>query len=123
MHILVAHEEERQRKALKRLIELDPELRVIGEAAEAHGLLAQIKASRPELVLVDSGLPGLQAAHLRSALWQLGKMVKCVVICEHADAHRRALAAGADAFVSTQEPAEALLNALRTVGGLSPCYV
>jgi DNA-binding NarL/FixJ family response regulator len=123
MRILVAHEEEYERKALKRLIEQDPALRVIGEAAEAQGLLVLIQAERPELLLVDCGLPGLQPTHLRVALRHLGKAIKCVVICEHADAYRQALAAGADAFVSKQEPAEVLLNAVRAAGGLSPCYV
>ena len=123
MHILVAHKEERQRKALKRLIEQDPALRVIGEAAEAQSLLLLVQAVRPELVLVHCGLPGFQPTHLRAVMRRLGKTVKCVVFGEHADGYCQALAAGADAFVSKREPAESLLNAVRTVGGLSPCYV
>jgi DNA-binding NarL/FixJ family response regulator len=123
MYVLLAGDLERERRALKQLLEQDSELNVVGEATEAAALLAQLQESRPDLVLLEWGLPGLRADKLLPALRCLARPVKIVVFGERAETHQQALAAGADAFVSKQEPAEELLNTVRAVGGLSPCYV
>jgi DNA-binding NarL/FixJ family response regulator len=123
MYVLLAGDLEKERRALKQLLEQDSELNVVGEATEARALLAQLQESRPDLVLLEWGLPGLRADELLPALRCLGRSVKVVIFGERAETHQEALAAGADAFVSKQEPAEELLNTVRAVGGLSPCYV
>jgi len=123
MYVLLAGDLERERTALKRLLEQDSELNVVGEVTEAEALLAQLQESRPDLVLLEWGLPGLRATDLVPALHCLGRPVKVVVFGARSETQQEALAAGADAFVSKQEPVEELLNTVRAVGGLSPCYV
>ena len=123
MYVLLAGELEKERIALKRLMEQDSELNVVGEATEAKALLAQLQESRPDLVLLEWGLPGLRATDLMPALRCLSRPVKVVVVDARSETGQEALAAGADAFVSKQEPVEELLNTVRAVGGLSPCYV
>jgi len=63
-HILIADDQPRVRHALRLLLEQEPGVNVVGEAAEAKTLLAQVAARCPDLVLLDWGLPGMAAEDL-----------------------------------------------------------
>ncbi len=102
-------------------MEQESELSVVGEAVEVKDLLAQVRETQPDLVLLDWELPGLRGADLLLALHTLCPL-KIVVFSRRKEARQQALRAGADAFVSRREPQEWLLATLRKVGGLSPCF-
>ncbi|MGD9099326.1 MAG: response regulator transcription factor [Anaerolineae bacterium] len=120
MRIFLADHQAKERAALKRLLGQDPELCLVGEAAEVESLLTQAEVIHPDLVLLDWELPGLEGAGF---LPTFGVSLKVVAFSEHVQARQEALAAGVDAFVSKQEPVEELLNMVRAVGRLSPCFV
>ena len=67
-HILIADDQPKVRRALRLLLEQELEANVVGEAAEAKDLLAQVAAGCPDLVLLDWGLPGMAAEDLLVAL-------------------------------------------------------
>jgi DNA-binding NarL/FixJ family response regulator len=123
MQILLADSHVKERTALRRLLEQDPELSVVGEAAEAKDLLTQVRLLHPDLVLFDWGLPGLEVSDLLSALYAVWCPVKVVAFGQHGEARQRAMAAGVDAFVSREDPVEWLLATLHAVAGLSPAFV
>ena len=77
MRILLADSQGRGRVALRRLLEQDPEFIVVGEAADAKGLLSQAEVTHPDLVLLDCELPGLQVVDLLpiASLLQFGSCV------------------------------------------------
>ena len=50
------------------MLATEPDIEVVGEAADAEDLLAQIEAACPDLVLLSWGLPGLAGADLLPAL-------------------------------------------------------
>ena len=123
MHVLLADNQAKNRTVLRRLLEQEPELSVVGEATDAQDLLAQVHVVHPNLVLLAWELPGLQGTDLVRALHFLGCPLKVVAYSERAEARQEALAAGADAFASREEPLEWLLITLHAVAGLSPCFV
>ena len=115
MHILLADDEVRVRSALQMLLKEEPGMKVVAEVAEAKALLAQIRATQPDLVLLDWGLPGLSAVGSLPALRLVCPHLAVIVTSGRPEAGREALAAGADAFVSKVDPPEHLLAALHTV--------
>lgn len=121
MQVLLADNQKKRREALKQLLDQDPELSVVGEVSEADGLLDRLQDTRSDLLLLFWKLPGLQAAELLPALRAVSSPSRVVVFDEHKDPQAEALAAGADAFVSQEDPVEWLLRTLRNLGGLSPC--
>jgi len=123
MRVLLTDDQTQMRLALRRLLEQEPELTVVGEAAEAKDLLTQVQKTQPDLVLLDWELPGLQAADLLLTMHSHYCPLKVVAFSERREARQEALAAGADAFISKEDPQEKLLTTLRKVGGLSPRYV
>jgi len=107
----LADNQTKVRSALRLLLEQEPGLSVVGEAAEAESVLAQVETTQPDLVLLDWGLLDQGAAtltELRAA--RPGLMV--IVLSGRPEARRAALTAGADAFVSKGDPPERLLAAV-----------
>jgi DNA-binding NarL/FixJ family response regulator len=122
MRIILADNKTEERAALRRLLEQDCELRVVGEADESESLLNQVQDFRPNLVLLDWGLSGLSPSGLLRALHSLCCPLKVVAFGDSTTGRNEALAAGVDAYASREEPAEWLLSTLRAVAGLSPVY-
>ena len=116
MRVLLADDQTKVRSALRLLLEQEPGLSVIGEAAKAENLLAQVEATQPDLVLLDWELPGLRTDDRLSALRTLCPLLKVIALSGQLEARRAALAAGAEAFVSKGDPPERLLTTLRAVG-------
>lgn len=118
MRVFLADDQSKVRSALRLLLEQDPEMSVVGEAAEAGDLLIQVRAVRPDLVLLDWELPGLQTANpLLPALRTRCPRLSVIALSGRPEARQAALAAGADAFVSKGDPPERLLMAVRDCFG------
>jgi DNA-binding NarL/FixJ family response regulator len=103
-----------ERTAL-RLVLVDLNMEVVGEAADWTTTLAQAPATNLDMLLVDWDLLpidlGVQSlAKLREAC----PNAIVVVLISHLDArHQAALSAGADAFISKGETAERVAERLR----------
>jgi DNA-binding NarL/FixJ family response regulator len=116
MRVLLADDQPKVRLALRLLLEQEQGISVVGEAAEAESLLAQVAAGCPELVLLDWKLPGMAGQDLLVALRQTCTTVRIVVLSGQPEAEQDALCAGADAFVSKTDPPERLLTAICATG-------
>ena len=112
MRILLADDQPRVRFALRALLERQPGLEVVGEAANAEDLLAQAKETCPDMVLVDWGLTSSAGFDLLAALRGVCPDLFVVTTSGRIGVRQVALAAGADAFVSKADPPERLLAAI-----------
>jgi len=63
IHVLLADDQSKVRSALRLVLEQQPGVHILGEAVDTTGLLDWVKTARPDLVLLDWELPGLQAAN------------------------------------------------------------
>ncbi len=112
MHVYIANEDPEMRHALRVLLEQRLGHQVVGEAAHAHGLTALVEAVAPDLVLISWDLPGRVDARLVQGIHRLMPAPRVVVTSCHPDLREHALAAGADAFADTGQPASQLLAVL-----------
>ena len=123
MRIFLADDQARVRSALRLLLEHEPGLRVVGETDKVDGLLAQLKAVKPDLILLDWELPDPSVAYaspdpgrrILSVLRSHYPYLQVIALSGRPEARQAALAAGADAFVSKGDPPERLLSTLRTI--------
>jgi DNA-binding NarL/FixJ family response regulator len=113
MRILVADDQAKVRSAIRLLLEHDEDIKVLGEAVDATGLLDWLSVVCPDLVLLDWELPGRDMRELLDAVRGNCSRVKVVALSGRPEARREAIAAGADGFVSKGDPPERLLDALR----------
>jgi DNA-binding NarL/FixJ family response regulator len=115
MRVLLADNQPQVRSALQILLKQEPGTSVVGEASEAEGLLTQIRATHPDLVLLDWELPGLPAIGSLSALRRVCPNLLVIALSGRPEVCQEALAAGVDAFVSKIDPPERLLAALHAM--------
>ncbi len=115
--VLIVEDHQITRTGLRLTIEQDSQFEVVGEAASGKSAVAQAKELKPELVLMDIGLPemnGIEAAKLiKSAL----PATRLVMLTSHDSDEDifSALAAGADAYCLKDIASEQLMIALKTV--------
>jgi DNA-binding NarL/FixJ family response regulator len=104
-----------ERNAL-RLVLLDLNMEVVGEAADWATALAQAPVSRTDMLLIDWDLlPNSPTAAL-DKLRLACPAALVIILISHLDArHQAALSAGADAFISKGETPERVAERLLSV--------
>ena len=116
--ILVADDHGIVRAGIKLLLERQPDLEVIAEAADGVEAVELALTRRPSLCILDVGMPrmtGLQAAReIRAQMPQS----RVLMLSMHDDEHYlfEALKAGASGYVLKREADQDLVGAVRAVG-------
>jgi len=113
MRILVADDHSEVRSALHLLLEQEPGLTLIEDVVEADGLLPQVRITRPDLLLLDWELPGLQAVKIVPSLRAVCPHLSVIALSGLPEARESALSADVDAFVSKGDPPERLLEIVK----------
>jgi DNA-binding NarL/FixJ family response regulator len=114
MRIILAEHDRKALWALKILLEEEPGVVVVGEAADAQQLEAVAERGAADLVLLDRWLPGsFPIEALIASLHVLERRPIVVVMSIDAEDGRLMLSAGADAFVSKGDQPDWLLQTLR----------
>ena len=115
MRLFIADGNSSVRLALQMYLQQEPGLYVTGIASEAKGLSVQVDASRPDVLLLDSHLPGASIQGLLSDIRGLESPPKIVVLSIKPEDKGPALSAGADAFINKNAPPEKMLEVLRSL--------
>ncbi len=104
------------RRALRQLIEDEPDLKVVAEAESAESALATLPSFTPDLVLTDLSLPGASGLELVEILRRERPELRCLVVTGHTEPFYRtaALAAGAAGYVTKDDP-DKVVGAVRQV--------
>ena len=110
--ILLADDQGQVRSALRLLLAQEADLAVVGEAADATGLLLAVADKAPDLLLLDWELPGLPVGQLLRLLQFERPDLQIIVMSSRPEVERQALALGIQAFMSKSEPPERVLAAI-----------
>jgi DNA-binding NarL/FixJ family response regulator len=105
------------RDGLRRLIDLEADLAVCGDAPDAATGLNGIRASAPDLVIADISLDTTSGIDLIKAIKRDYEDMPVLVVSMHSESlyGDRALRAGAMGYVMKSEPATTVISAIRTV--------
>lgn len=117
IRVLVADDQPLVRAGIRRVIEADQALAVVGEAADGHEAVALTKALRPDIVLMDIRMPVLDGIEATTRLVQEGAETRIVILTTFGldEYVLGALRAGASGFVLKEAPPEEILDALHVV--------
>ena len=115
--ILIVDDHPILRKGLSMLINQEPDLVVNGEAEDARKALEAIEAVRPDMVIVDISLPGIDGVELLKSIKLRHGDLPTLVVSMHDESlfAERALRAGARGYVMKQEALDNVLVAIRRV--------
>ena len=105
------------REGLRALLELEPDLRIAGEASNGLDAVATVDQLSPDLVITDIALPGRSGIELIGFLRQVRASLKILVLTAHNSEEyiRAALNAGADGYVLKDASRVELLQAIRAI--------
>jgi DNA-binding NarL/FixJ family response regulator len=107
------------REGLAKLLNAEADLAVCGEAGDAKTGLKDIRRLKPDLALVDLGLPGKSGLELIKEIRALKLPVKLLVVSMFDEAlyAERVLRAGGDGYIMKQEDPHEIILAIRDVLG------
>ncbi|WP_345752902.1 response regulator transcription factor [Microbacterium rhizophilus] len=117
VRLLVVEDHAVFREGIKALLAQVPEIEVVGEAADTEAAVAAAAALRPDIALVDLGIPGEGGASVIARLAAEGTATAAIVLTMYSDGlHvRQALRAGARGFLSKDAPPESIIHAILAV--------
>jgi DNA-binding NarL/FixJ family response regulator len=109
------------REGLRRMLELEPDFEVVGEAGTAKDALDQIETLSPEVILMDIKMPGIDGIELTRQLKRKFPAVKVIMLTLYDEYLAQAIEAGANGYLVKDINREELLKAIRAVHeGRSP---
>jgi len=105
------------RDGLRRLIDLEADMTVCGDASDATEALRQMRLDPPDLVIVDISLDSTSGLDLIKAIKRDFEDMPVLVVSMHSESlyGDRALRAGAMGYVMKSEPATTVVAAIRKV--------
>ena len=105
------------RDGLAKLLNAETDLTVCGEAGDAKAALKSIRKLKPDLAVVDLGLPGKSGLELIKEIRTLKIPVKLLVVSMFDEAlyAQRVLRAGGDGYIMKQEDPDEIITAIRDV--------
>jgi len=122
IRLLVVDDHTLFRRGLIALLSSQPNLRVIGEAADAGDALRRATELQPDLILLDHHLPGVTGLDVLESLRQAAPAARVLMltVSEDADTLTRALQRGANGYLLKTVDIDTLVGAIeRAVRGQS----
>lgn len=117
IRVVVVEDEPLLRSGLIALAQRDGDIEVVAEAAQGGAALARVRERRPDVVLMDIQMPGLDGIEATRALLDASPGTRVLIVTTFARPGylRGALDAGASGFVVKDSPAAQLADAVRQV--------
>jgi DNA-binding NarL/FixJ family response regulator len=117
IRIVVVDDDDLVRSGLAAILDLEPDIEVVGQGADGIDVPALVARNRPDVVLMDVRMPRVDGIAATARLTERpdGPAVVVITTFESDDAVHDALLAGARGFVLKRARPEELLAAVRTV--------
>ena len=117
LRVLVADDHAIVRQGLRLLIDGEPDMIVIGEAADGKSVLEQARALKPEVVVMDISMPTMNGLMATRTLKSVQPDVAIVAVSRHEEDTfvQDLLRAGASGYVLKQSAPAQLLRAIRAI--------
>lgn len=118
IRVFLADDDALVRATMRALLAAEPDITVVGEAANGHRTVAGARALRPDVVLMDVRMPGHDGVHATReiASWEPPRpRVLVLTTFDLDEVVDDCIAAGADGFLLKRSTPEEVVAALRTV--------
>jgi DNA-binding NarL/FixJ family response regulator len=117
LRILLADDHATVRHGLRLLIDGEPDMKVIAEAGDGEAAVQQALALKPDVVVMDISMPGMNGLAATRALKKAHPEARIVTLTRHGDDAylQELLRAGASGYVLKRSAPTELLQAIRGV--------
>lgn len=116
IRVVIADDHAAIRAGLRMILDAEDDIEVVGEAADGDVAVAQAKALRPQVVLMDVRMPGVDGITATERITAAGLAEVLILTTFDLDEYVfRTLRAGASGFVLKSTSGRALVEAVRAV--------
>jgi DNA-binding NarL/FixJ family response regulator len=117
IRVLIADDQALVRGGFRMILEEQPDIEVIGEAADGRGAIEEARLRKPDVVLMDVRMPGMDGIEATRRLHDsdLGSRVLMLTTFDLDEYVYEAMKAGASGFLLKNAPPDQLADAVRTV--------
>jgi DNA-binding NarL/FixJ family response regulator len=117
IRLVVVDDEAMVRAGLRMVLETEPDISVVGEAADGEEAVAVARRCDPDVVLMDIRMPRLDGIAAAQRLLELGSRARVLMLTtfNEDDYLYAALRAGTSGFLLKEAPPEQLVDAVRVV--------
>lgn len=125
LSFVVVDDHEIVRYGVSRVLEQNPNWRVLGQCEDSASAIDMISVKRPDFVIMDISLRGIDGIHLTRIIRQDYPEVRVIIFSMHDEElyARQALSAGASGYVMKDRSPAELISALSTVVLRNAIYV
>lgn len=119
IRVVIADDHRILREGLKQLLQSAPDLTVVGEAGDGHEVLAQVRGTDFDVLLLDMSMPGKSGMELIRQVKAERPKLRVLVLSMHEE-HQyavRSIRAGASGYLTKESAALELVAAIRKVAG------
>lgn len=117
MKVLIVDDDALIRDGLKILLDLEEDIEVVGTAGNGQEALGACKAMLPDIVLMDIRMPVMDGVLGTKSIKEFKRDIKVVILTTFKDDEyiKEALKNGAEGYVLKNQPADSIIECLRTV--------
>src|SRR5579872_5033318 len=119
IRVLLADDQALLRMGFRLILDAQPDIEVVGEAGDGAAAVSMARALRPDVVLMDVRMPGMDGISATAAVTAAVPETRVLILTTYdLDEYvLTGLRAGASGFFLKDAPPEELLAAIRTVAG------
>jgi DNA-binding NarL/FixJ family response regulator len=117
IRIIIADDHAFLREGIKKTIQDEIDMKIVGEASNANDALNIIKELEPDVVIMDISMPGKSGLDVLKDLKVMKKKYRILILSMHPEDRFaiRALKAGAAGYLTKESAPDELVKAIRTV--------
>lgn len=117
IRVLLVDDHTLLRQGLRNMLELNPNIQVVGEARDGEEALAKTAEVSPDIVLMDITLPGTDGIEATRKIKEHYPKVDVIVLTMHVDDYHafEAIRAGASGYLTKSVTQDELVKAIETV--------
>ncbi|MEM1249720.1 MAG: response regulator transcription factor [Acidobacteriota bacterium] len=117
IRLLLADDHDLFRDGLKRVLEEQHSMVIVGEASDSRALLDEVRRAKPDVVLLDLSMPGRGGLENTQEIKRFDPRIKVLILTAHPEDQYavRCLKSGADGYITKGSSSEALANAIYRV--------
>jgi len=118
---LIADDDAGFRQRVKELLASEPDIIIVGEAADGQEAIQKARELRPDLVLMDVRMPGLNGVNATHQLKEEMPEAKVIMLSvfDLPEYREAAIVSGASAYVVKKSVVEELVPTMREIWGRS----
>jgi two-component system, NarL family, response regulator DegU len=115
--VLLADDHVLFRQALRHLLDMEPDITVVGEAGDGATALAMVDECRPDVALLDISMPAMDGIAATTLMREAHPDLAIIILTMFAeDAHIiRAIRAGANGYLLKNSESSRVVDAIRAV--------